>query len=94
MLSSKPHRYVWCQDTINLYDAKVTDPFDFEPGYKIPEAVWDALLKEASRLQIYVGAVNRIVPLNKPDFKDRDEKGAARSHLALQWNIFNGTDLS
>ena len=93
-LSTKPHRYMWYQDTMNLYDAKVTEPFDFEPGYKVPEAVWDALLKEAARLQIYVGAVNRIVPLDKPDFQDRDGKGNARSHLALTWNILNGTDLS
>ena len=50
------------------------------------------LLKEAEESRIYVGAVNRIVPLDKPDRMDKDVKGDAHSHLAFRWKIFDGTE--
>ena len=45
----------------------IEGPFDFEHGFHLPEAAWKTLLKDAEESQIYVGAVNRIVPLDKPD---------------------------
>ena len=69
----------------------IVGPFDFEEGYRVPEAAWKTLLKEADALRIYVGAVNRIVPLDKPDRQDKDIQGGVHSHLAFRWNIFNGT---
>ena len=91
LLSTKPHRYMWYQDTINLFNAMVVGPFEFEEGFRVPNAAWNTLLTGADSLRIYVGAVNRIVPLDKPDPKDKDVKGAFHSHLAFRWNIFNGT---
>ena len=49
-------------------------------------------MKDAGASQIYVGAVNRIVPLDKPDREDKDVQGAVCSHLAFRWNIFQGRD--
>ena len=92
LLSTKPHRYMWYQDTINLFDMKITKPFDFEPGYRVPSGVWTTLLEEAGRHNIYVGNVNRIVPLDKPDREDKDARGYAFSHLTIRWNILNGTE--
>ena len=93
LLETKSHRYMWYQDIINLFDAMIEGPFDFEHGFHIPEAAWKTLLKDAEESRIYVGAVNRIVPLDKPDQLDRDTQGAAsHSHLAMRWNILNGTN--
>ena len=92
LLSTKPHRYMWYQDTINLFDMKITKPFDFEPGYRVPSGVWTTLLEEAGRHNIYVGNVNRIVQLDKPDREDKDARGYAFSHLAIRWNLLNGTE--
>ena len=91
LLSTKPHRYMWYQDTINLFDAMITGPFEFEDGFHVPEAAWKELLAVADVSKIYVGAVNRIVPLDKPDRMDKDVTGGVHSHLTLRWNIFNGT---
>ena len=92
LLNPKPHRFMWYQDTFNLFDAMIVGPFDFEDGFHVPETAWQALLKEAEESQIYVGAVNRIVPLDKPDRMDKDVKGDAHSHLAFRWRIFDGTE--
>ena len=86
LLSSRPHKFMWYQDTINLFDAMVEGPFDFEDGFRVPQAVWKKLLQVAEESRIYVGAVNRIVPLDKPDRMDKDTKGEAHSHLAFRWN--------
>ena len=94
LLSTKSHRYMWYHDTINLFDCMIAGPFDFVDGYHVPTTVWNKLLSDAEQLQVYVGAVNRIVPLDKPDRMDKDEEGDVSSHLALRWNIFNGTELS
>ena len=84
---------MWYQDTINLFDAMIEGPFDFEHRFHIPEAAWKTLLKDAEESRIYVGAVNRIVPLDQPDRLDKDDQGAAsHSHLAMRWNILNGTN--
>ena len=90
LLENKPFRCMWFQDTINLFDAMIEGPFDFEDGFHVPETVWKALLRRAGESRIYVGAVNRIVPLDKPDRGDRDVKDVAHSHLAMRWNTFDG----
>jgi hypothetical protein len=82
---------MWYQDTINLFDCMLEGPFNFEPGYKVPQPVWKGLLAKASEFAVYVGGVNRVVPLDKPDREDRNNQGEARSHLAFRWNIFHGT---
>ena len=87
LLSTKSHRFMWYQDTINLFDSMIVGPFDFEDKFLVPRAVWDKLLSAADESKIYVGAVNRIIPLDKPDYMDRDGEGKAVSHLALRWNI-------
>ena len=92
LLSTKSHRFMWYQDSINLFDAMIVGPFDFEDGFHVPKSAWNALMKDAEESQIYVGAVNRIVPLDKPDREDKDVQGGVRSHLAFRWNIFQGTD--
>lgn len=69
----------------------VTGPFEFEDGFHVPKAAWQSLLRSAAESRIYVGNVNRIVPLDKPDRMDRDVSDTATSHLNLRWNIFNGT---
>ena len=69
----------------------IVGPFNFEDGGVVPKAVWNTLLQVASDSHIYVGSVNRIVPLDKPDRQDRDAMGNGHSHLAIRWNIFNGT---
>ena len=91
LLANKPHRYMWYQDTINLFECKILGPFDFEPGHLVPQAVFDRLLLVASDLDIYTGALKRVVPLDKPDFQDRSNRGTPSNHLALRWNILTGT---
>jgi hypothetical protein len=91
LLATKPHRYMWYQDTINLFENKIVGPFDFEPGHLVPEAAFAKLLSVAKDLDIYVGALKRVVPLDKPDFHDRNVHKTPSSHLALRWNILTGT---
>ena len=91
LLNNKANRFMWYQDTINLFDCMLEGPFDFEAGHKVPQQVWKQLLSRASEFDLYVGAVNRVVPLGKPDREDRNNQGVAISHLAFRWNIFDGT---
>ena len=63
-------------------------PFDW---FRVPTTVWTTLLKLAEESRIYVGAVNRIIPLDRPDRLDKDVKDYAHSHLAFRCNIFDGT---
>jgi hypothetical protein len=65
-------------------------PFDFESGFKVPETAWKALVNGAEEARIYVGAVNRVVPLDKPDALDKDVKDGVSSYLMTRWNFFNG----
>ena len=69
----------------------IVGPFDFEEGFRVPNKAWNTLLRGAEESRLYVGAVNRIVPLDKPDRMDKDVQGEPYSHLAVRWNIFNGT---
>ena len=92
LLNTKSHRFMWYQDSINLFDARIVGPFDFEDGFRVPSAAWNALLRDAEGSLIYVGAVNRTIPLDKPDHEDTDFKGGAHSHLAFRWNIYQGTE--
>jgi hypothetical protein len=91
LLSTKPFRYMWYQDTINLFENSIVGPFDFEDGFIVPAAMWQALLAKAKDSNLYVGTVNRVVPLDKPDLLDRNSSGTAYSHLAVRWDIYNGT---
>jgi hypothetical protein len=91
LLNNKANRYMWFQDTINLFDCMLVGPFDFEPGHKVPQQVWKQLLAKAKEFKVYVGNLNPVVPLDKPDREDRNNRGEAFSHLAFRWNIFHGT---
>jgi hypothetical protein len=82
---------MWYQDTINLFENSIVGPFDFEDGFIVPAAMWKALLAKAKDSNLYVGTVNRVVPLDKPDLLDRNSSGTAYSHLAVRWDIYNGT---
>jgi hypothetical protein len=66
-------------------------PFDFDSGHKVPQQVWKQLLDKAKEFEVYVGNLNRVVPLDKPDREDRNNQEEAFSHLAFRWNIFHGT---
>ena len=67
-------------------------PFDFISGHVVPPVAFDKLLSVAGDLGIYVGNVNRVVPLDKPDEEDRDGQGTPTSHLAFRWNIMDGSE--
>ena len=84
-LLDKPHRYMWYEDRINLFDMQLVGPFDFLLGYRVPETAWTTLLHAAPALNVYVGAINRIIPLDKPDVQDKDTKDQASSYLAFRW---------
>ncbi len=90
LLTNKPFRFMWHQDSINLFDQRVVGPFDFTNGYTVPKDKWDELIRQASSRDVYVGSVNRIVPLDKPDFKDRDDKGTPSNYLAVRWDFYTG----
>ena len=51
------------------------------------------LSKDAEESPIYVGPVNRIIPLDKPVSLDKDVQDDASSYLALSWNFLHGTGL-
>jgi hypothetical protein len=72
LLNNKANRYMWYQDTINLFDCMLVGPFDFEPGHKVPQQVWKQLLAKATEFEVYVGSLNRVVPLDKPDLEDQN----------------------
>ena len=91
LLTDKPHRYMWYQDTINLFQNRVVGPFDFEAGNRVPDAVWKELLSKAQDLNLYVGAVNRVVALDKPDEQDVSKRTTIQSYMSLRWNTMDGT---
>ena len=92
LLVRKPFRFMWYQDSINLFETKLVGPFDFEDGFKVPQEAWRALLEEAKRVALYTGSLNRIVPLDKPDFSDKDTKDQAESYLAFRWKLIGQHD--
>ena len=83
---------MWYQDTINLFDCRLVGPFDFVNGYHVPPSVWKTLQQKAEGSRVYVGALNRIVPLDKPDPMDAVVRGRPASYLSFRWNIFTGTE--
>ena len=89
LLSSKPWRFMWYQDTLNIFESRLVGPFDFMDGYKVPTEAWDKLLKADN---VYTAAINRIVPLDKPDFQDKDSHDKPSSHLAFRWKLEPGKD--
>jgi hypothetical protein len=82
---------MWYQDTNNLFDCMLEGPFDFKAGHKVPQRIWKRLLAKAPEFDVYVGALNGVVPLGKPDREDRNNQGVAISNLEFRWNIFHGT---
>ena len=92
LLTKKPFRFMWYQDTINLFDCQLVGPFDFVNGYHVPPDVWKTLQEKAEGSRVYVGALNRIVPLDKPDPMDTVVRGRPTSYMAFRWNIFTGTE--
>jgi hypothetical protein len=90
MVVDQAHKFVWYQDTINVFQLKIYGPFDFEKGYHIPKEAWKALEAAAEEQRIYVGGLNRKVPLGQPDRQDKDKKGrVGESHLAIRRNLFD-----
>ena len=83
---------MWYQDSINLFESLLVGPFDFEDGYHVPDEAWKQLLKKAAESNLYTGAINRIVPLDKPDYQDKDKQDEPTSHLAFRWTIKLGDD--
>jgi hypothetical protein len=92
LLMKKPFRFMWYQDSINLYESLLVGPFDFEDAHRVPQDAWKKLLTKASTCNLYTGAINRIVPLDKPDAEDKDKKDNPTSHLAFRWTIELGED--
>ena len=92
MLQSKPYRFMWYQDTLNLFDSKIVGPFDFDPGFIVPSTAFNRLLEVAGALGVYVGNVDRVVPLDKKDPLDCDDQGASTGYLCFRWNLLHGTE--
>jgi hypothetical protein len=72
LLKDKPHRFMWYQDTINLFDTMVYGPFDFIDSHLVPAEAWDTLLAKGKDMEVYINNVNRIIPLDQPDRQDRN----------------------
>jgi hypothetical protein len=70
LLEKRPQRYMWYQNLINLLEDAVAGPFDFVNDHHIPETAWKELRAEAQDMDIYVGNLNRTIPLDKPDEQD------------------------
>jgi len=89
LLQTKSFRFMWYQDDLNLFDLKLVGPFDFDKGHKVPDAAWKELLALAEQRKVYVGNVNRIIPLDEPDRQDKDRNGTYTSWMASTWRPFH-----
>jgi hypothetical protein len=88
LLEKKPFRYMWYQDSVNLFETMLSGPFDFVDGYKVPQEAWKQLLEKAPGSNVYTGALNRVIPLDKPDPQDKDNKGNPTSFFAFRWSAY------
>ncbi len=88
LLLERPHKVMWYQDTINLFEHKIVGPFDFaDSEQNVPQHVFDVLMDKAPDLKVYVGDVNRIVPLDKPDRNNTTDDGTFNNYLSYRWKI-------
>ncbi len=53
----------WYQKPIELFDLAISGPFNFEPGYKIPDTNFEELQREASKRNIDASDVDAVSPL-------------------------------
>jgi hypothetical protein len=57
---------MWYQDTINLFEHKIIGPFDVvDDEQNIPQQIFEVLLEKTSVMKVYMGDVNRTIPLDK-----------------------------
>jgi hypothetical protein len=94
LLQQFPERHFWYQNTINLASDIVTGPFHFGSGYTVPTNIWKILRNYAKDRNLYVGNLDRVVPLDKPDREYKNAAGmAAHAFLARLFEMpesFNG----
>ncbi len=89
----KPHTHFWYQMTINLVEDMVYGPFRFETGYLVPEGAWTALREYAHKNKnVYIGNLDRIVPLDKPDKGYKNALGTAYAFLARRYRMPDSFD--
>ena len=53
----------WYQKPIELFDLAISGPFDFEPGYKIPDSNFEELQREADKRNVDASDVDAVSPL-------------------------------
>ena len=87
LLRKKAHRYMWYQDTIDLSECAVVGPFNFINDHHIPEEVWKELTEKAQQYNIYIGDINRVIPLDKPDNGRRNKNGRAYFFMEKRWTL-------
>jgi hypothetical protein len=87
LLETKPDRYMWYQDTIDLFSARNYGPFDFVEDHKIREAAWNVLLDRADTLHIYINNVLKVKPLDQHDREDTDASGNSFCHVKRKWKL-------
>jgi hypothetical protein len=88
LLLERPHKVMWYQDAINLFEHKIVGPFDFvDDDQKVPQQVFEVLLEKASVMKVYVGDVNRTIPLDKPDQNNAADDGTFNNYLSYRWKI-------
>jgi hypothetical protein len=81
LLLERPHKVMWYQDTINLFEHRMVGPFDFADSEQtVPQHVFDVLMEKAPELKVYVGDVNHIIPLDKPDRQYQADDGGTFSN--------------
>jgi hypothetical protein len=88
LLLERPHKVMWYHDTINLFEHKIVGPFDFAGSEQnVLQHVFDVLMEKASEVKVYVGDVNCIVPLDKPDWNNTADDGTFNNYLSYKCKI-------
>jgi hypothetical protein len=93
LLLEQPHKVMWYQDTINLFVHKIVGPLDFADNEQnVPQHVFDVLMEKAPDFKVYVGDVyvgdvNRTIPLDKPDRRYQADDGTFNNYLSYRWKI-------
>jgi hypothetical protein len=89
-----PERYFWYQNTIDLTEAIIYGPFTFDKGYRVPLKAWKALRKHGRESKdLYIGNLDKVVPLDAADDDYKDAAGATYAFLARRFRMpdsFNG----